>query len=70
MLQDARSTKQSSSVLPEYFVRRDIKAGRLEQLFPKKKLLSDHFRLVYKRERRDQDAIRKLAAAMRKEPLC
>lgn len=62
--------REGVAVLPEYFVRADLKAGRLLQLFGKKKLLSDHFRLVYLPKRRDESTIQALAAAMRKEPLC
>jgi len=60
---------QGVAVLPEYFVRQHVKAGTLKRLFPRKKLLSDHFRLVYLPENVDAAVIKKLAATMRKTPL-
>jgi DNA-binding transcriptional LysR family regulator len=57
------------AVLPEYFVNRDIRAGRLKRLFSRKKVLSDHFRLVYLPGCREAALVQSLAAELRKMPL-
>jgi DNA-binding transcriptional LysR family regulator len=61
--------KQAVAVLPAYFVENDIRKGRLKRLFPKARLLSDHFRLVYRHNRNDAYVIQQVAAEMRARPL-
>ncbi len=36
------------AVLPEYFVRDDLRARRMERILPREPLLFDHFRLVFR----------------------
>jgi LysR family glycine cleavage system transcriptional activator len=38
------------AVLPEYLVREDVAKGRLVRLFPRVRLLHDHFRLVFRKD--------------------
>lgn len=57
-------------VLPEYFVRDDLAAGRLAALAPPEGLQADHFRLVWRRGHVLADELRALADALRVRPLC
>lgn len=57
------------AVLPSYFVGRDLKSGRLMPILPKKKVLTDHFRLLYSSKSRDTEVFATLAHVMRDTPL-
>jgi LysR family glycine cleavage system transcriptional activator len=57
------------AVLPEYFVRADLEAGRLVKLLPEVELLRDAFRLVWRRGHPLEDEILALAHEMRERPL-
>jgi DNA-binding transcriptional LysR family regulator len=56
-------------VLPEYFVRKDLAAGRLVKLLPKVKPRSDAFRLVWRRGHPRESALIALAEDLREHPL-
>lgn len=56
-------------VLPEYFVRADLKQGRLVRLMPKVKLKQDVFRLIWPLDHPRAPELRELAAALRRRPL-
>ncbi len=57
------------AVLPEYFVQEDLRAKQLIRLFPKVKLLSDYFRLVYRGDDPKLELYQRLAQVMLSEPL-
>jgi DNA-binding transcriptional LysR family regulator len=57
------------AVLPEYFVRKDLAAGRLEPLMPKVKLRQDVFRLIWRAGHPRDRELRRLAAALKEMPL-
>ncbi len=57
------------AVLPRYFVGPDIQAKRLREPMPKMKLLSDHFRLIWRAGHRREVELRQLAAELRQRPL-
>lgn len=57
------------AVLPLYFVRADIARGRLEAVFPKVRLHSDAFRLVFRASDGRRTTFRALASLMRQAPL-
>jgi DNA-binding transcriptional LysR family regulator len=57
------------AVLPLYFVRTDIRSGRLRRLFASTKLPSDWFRLVWRKGDRRAPELRALAAELSKMPL-
>ena len=57
------------AVLPAYFVEPEVRRGRLQVLFPRKKLLTDHFRLLYARDSRSLGVFETLAKIMRESPL-
>ena len=56
-------------VLPLYFVREDLKRGRLVQVMPKTKLPSDWFRLVWRAGHSRERELQQLAAALSEMPL-
>jgi DNA-binding transcriptional LysR family regulator len=56
-------------VLPEYLVAADLAAGRLRRLFPSVKLLSDHFRLVFRGDDPRRDLYEAIAGHMQRAPL-
>ena len=58
------------AVLPSYFVEADIKKGKLKVLFPRKKLLTDHFRLLFSKKRRHAELFGRFVEVMRGVPLC
>lgn len=57
------------AVLPEYFVGGDLEAGRLVRLLPKRKLLDDHFRLVWRKNHPLGEKLRALGRELRDIPL-
>ena len=57
------------AVLPEYFVRGDIEAGRLERLLPKHPMHTDAFRLIWREGDPREPALLKLAEELRELPL-
>jgi DNA-binding transcriptional LysR family regulator len=57
------------SVLPRYYVRDDLKRGRLIALFPETKLPSDWFRLVWRNGHPRGEALRELAGELARRPL-
>ena len=57
------------AVLPEYFVQQDLQNKTLSVLFSKKRLLSDHFRLVHLHKHKEAKVFETLASLMRKHPL-
>ena len=56
-------------VLPEYFVREDLREGRLVRLLPEQPLLVDSFRLVWRAAHPWQDRLAALADELRAHPL-
>jgi DNA-binding transcriptional LysR family regulator len=56
-------------VLPLYLVAEDLEAGRLRRLFPSVKLLSDHFRLVFRSDDPRRNLYEAIAAYMQAVPL-
>jgi LysR family transcriptional regulator, glycine cleavage system transcriptional activator len=57
------------AVLPAYFVRHDLEAGRLVRLMPEVELRSDAFRLVWRTDHPQQDRLLMLADELRALPL-
>lgn len=57
------------AVLPSYFVERDIERGRLGVLFPRRKLQTDYFRLLYASKTQKSSLFASLAQLMRETPL-
>lgn len=57
------------AVLPEYFVRDDLRAGRLTRLLPDVELRADAFRLVWHTGHPLEDELLALAQALRAHPL-
>jgi LysR family transcriptional regulator, glycine cleavage system transcriptional activator len=56
-------------VLPHYFVKDDLAAGRLVRLMPKTKLPSDWFRLVWRAGHQREPELQQLAAELSELPL-
>lgn len=54
------------AVLPAYMIREDLASKRMRVLFPKVRLLEDHFRLVFRgddaRRPMDEDLARSMSA--------
>jgi len=61
---------QGVAVLPEYFVRDDLKAKRLTRLMPKISLREDAFRLVWRTGHPLEADLLSLAEELRTFPLC
>ena len=57
------------AVLPRYFIAPDIAAGRLVRLFPKVRLRSDSFRLVWRAGHPREADLVALATELRAHPL-
>ena len=57
------------AVLPEYFVQQDLQNKTLSALFSKRRLLSDHFRLVHLHKHKEAKVFDTLASLMRTVPL-
>jgi DNA-binding transcriptional LysR family regulator len=57
------------AVLPTYMIRGELASGRLVRLLPKVRLLSDSFRLLYRKGHRFEEALRELAVFLRQRPL-
>lgn len=57
------------AVLPEFFVARDLAAGRLTRLFRGVRLQGDFFRLVWARGHVREAELRRLAAELRELPI-
>jgi LysR family transcriptional regulator, glycine cleavage system transcriptional activator len=57
------------AVLPRYFAQPAIARRRLRVVFPRVRLLHDHFRLVYRVDDPNIDTYRALAAVLRTRPL-
>jgi len=58
------------AVLPEYFVRDDLVAGRLVDLSPGRAIREDVFRLVWRRDHPLAERMVALAGVLRERPLC
>lgn len=56
-------------VLPRYFVREDLAAGRLVDLAPSLDLPSDHFRLIWRAAHPRESALADLAHELGRQPL-
>ncbi|MFW5966417.1 MAG: LysR family transcriptional regulator [Persicimonas sp.] len=56
-------------VLPEYMVRDDLESGELVRLLPDVELLSDSFRLLYRKNSSLQGVLKRFAEYMRERPL-
>jgi DNA-binding transcriptional LysR family regulator len=57
------------AVLPRYFVRGDVEAGRLVRLLPRVALRPDAFRLVWRRDHPRSAELLALAEELRQQPL-
>jgi LysR family transcriptional regulator, glycine cleavage system transcriptional activator len=57
------------AVLPEYLVRKDLAAGRLEAILPRVALLSDWFRLVFRTDDPRRPIYEQMAKQMSAAPL-
>jgi len=57
------------AVLPQYFVQKDLREGRLAALLPRTKLASDWFRLVWRAGHPHEGRFRDLAADLAARPL-
>lgn len=57
------------AVLPEYFVRADLKAGRLRRILPHVEPLSDSFRLAFRKDDPRRSLYARLAEVMKGVPL-
>ncbi len=57
------------AVLPNYLVKPDLKARRLQRLFPKVTPLHDYFRLIFRREDPRRPIYEALAASLSRAPL-
>lgn len=57
------------AVLPRYFTVAELKSRSLREPMPKAKLLSDHFRLIWRLGHPREEELRTLAADLRKRPL-
>ncbi len=57
------------AVLPVQLVKRDLAAGRLAQVFPRVKLLSDYFRLIFRADDPRRSVYAALAEHMLRVPL-
>jgi LysR family transcriptional regulator, glycine cleavage system transcriptional activator len=57
------------AVIPAYLIARELKSRRLVRLFPHVKLLSDHFRLIFRTDDTRRTIYEKLAAFMAAQPL-
>jgi DNA-binding transcriptional LysR family regulator len=60
---------QGVAVLPEYLIRSDLEAGRLAELLPQTQLLTDHFRLVHRRDDPRAVLLRDVTRIMSTQPL-
>jgi DNA-binding transcriptional LysR family regulator len=56
-------------VLPAYLVEPDLRAGRLAQIFPSVKLVSDWFRLLFRSDDPRRSLYERLAQTLLAEPL-
>ncbi|MDQ3367911.1 MAG: LysR family transcriptional regulator [Myxococcota bacterium] len=61
--------EQGVAVLPTYFIRADLQAGRLRKLLPRIELRSDSFRLVWRAGHPRESALVELASELRRLPL-
>ena len=61
--------RRGVAVLPEYFVAKDLAARRLARIMPGVEPLSDHFRLVFRRDDPRRTHFQALAEEMRRHPL-
>lgn len=57
------------AVLPEYLIRKDLAAGRLQRIFPRVALLSDWFRLVFRVDDPRRSLYERMAEQLRSVPL-
>lgn len=57
------------AVLPQYLVEKELAAGTFVRLFPKVRLASDHFRLVFRRDDARRSVYERLAHALLQAPL-
>ena len=60
---------QGVAVLPEYLIRGDLELGRLRPVLVQTDLLSDHFRLLHRRDDSRTVLLRDVAAIMATQPL-
>jgi DNA-binding transcriptional LysR family regulator len=57
------------AVLPLYFIREELKRGRLKTLFPTVKPVADHFRMVFRTDDARRPLFESLAEWFRRHPL-
>jgi LysR family glycine cleavage system transcriptional activator len=57
------------AVLPRYFAAPELRARRLHEPLPDARLLTDHFRLIWRADHPREAEIRTLAAELRRRPL-
>lgn len=57
------------AVLPQYLVEKELATGAFVRLFPKVRLASDHFRLVFRRDDARRSVYERLAKALLLAPL-
>lgn len=57
------------AVLPEYMVEEDLNSGRLQPIMAERKLLSDSFRLIYRKSSVFESALQRVAEFLRAVPL-
>jgi len=57
------------AVLPRYYVLPEVRSRQLREIFPKAKLLDDHFRLLWRQGHPREPELRQLAADLRRRPL-
>jgi DNA-binding transcriptional LysR family regulator len=57
------------AVLPQYFVARDLAAGRLARILPRARLLADAFRLIWRAGHAREGELRALSAELSALPL-
>jgi DNA-binding transcriptional LysR family regulator len=60
---------QGVAVLPEYFIRKDLKRGALVSVLPRVTPLSDHFRLTFRIDDPRRSLFARLAQQLKDEPL-
>jgi len=60
---------QGVAVLPQHMVREDVDAGGLVRVLPELELLTDTFRLIYRKSSPQAATLRELAAWLRTRPL-
>jgi DNA-binding transcriptional LysR family regulator len=57
------------AVLPSYMIEKELASRRLVRLLPRVRLLSDSFRLLYRRGHRFAEPLNEIAEFLRRRPL-